>query len=311
VARYGGEEFALILPGTSIESAQIAAERAREAVLESYFPIDGKNLQVTVSLGVAEILSDEDGQTLMNRADAAMYAAKEAGRNRARWHDGRNIRPIEGSEDAETEGTEAGGSESERPGQPGSSSSDRGPGAPSVVQMDVSPLMPSRMAFCHQVRRQIAECGRGGTTFSVALVKVEAHRENVASPDCSLAPQGRAAMEFVATTMSRMGSVARFSPGCFALLLPGVQLAEALHIADRLRRAVETYTPPSGEGQLRLKANLGVVEFTERLDSVALLKRAEAALDAAHKQGGSGTYCHDGHRCVPMGAILEPVDCPS
>jgi diguanylate cyclase (GGDEF)-like protein len=82
--RYGGEELVVIQPQSTREGSAILAERLREAVEVARFEVaDGKQLQVTMSLGVAEysksFTSPED---LVATADRALYAAKEQGRNR-------------------------------------------------------------------------------------------------------------------------------------------------------------------------------------------------------------------------------------
>ncbi|MBC8492163.1 MAG: diguanylate cyclase [Chloroflexi bacterium] len=83
LGRYGGEEFAIILPATDLTVAQIAAERLRRCIADVPVPTDKGDLTVTISLGVASSAQDdEDVAALLNRADAAMYAAKQAGRNR-------------------------------------------------------------------------------------------------------------------------------------------------------------------------------------------------------------------------------------
>jgi len=83
VARYGGEEFAVILPDTGPRAASGVAERLRQAV--SLAPIrdsEGKLLPcVTISIGAAT-LDQEGGAVLLARADAALYASKQGGRNR-------------------------------------------------------------------------------------------------------------------------------------------------------------------------------------------------------------------------------------
>jgi diguanylate cyclase (GGDEF)-like protein len=82
-ARFGGEEFALILPGTDEAGTVRLAERVRGAVEKAQLVFEGARLAVTVSLGVAVWPSDgKDEEALVAAADRALYAAKEAGRNR-------------------------------------------------------------------------------------------------------------------------------------------------------------------------------------------------------------------------------------
>jgi diguanylate cyclase (GGDEF)-like protein len=82
-ARYGGEEFCVLLSGTGIKSAMEQAERMRAAVETHAFIYEGKRLPITTSMGVAELSSGiESAQTLLRAADKALYAAKQAGRNR-------------------------------------------------------------------------------------------------------------------------------------------------------------------------------------------------------------------------------------
>jgi len=95
VARLGGEEMAVVLPGGNVDEACMAAERARRAIDEARFHHDGHELHVTISLGVAERKEHEDGAALSKRADAALYAAKKAGRNRTFQHDGAECRPVD------------------------------------------------------------------------------------------------------------------------------------------------------------------------------------------------------------------------
>lgn len=84
VVRFGGEEFLIILPETSASDAVTVAERLRRQIEESLrLPLDGGgHLAFTVSMGVAQRLPGEKGDALIARADGALYAAKEAGRNK-------------------------------------------------------------------------------------------------------------------------------------------------------------------------------------------------------------------------------------
>ena len=85
VARYGGEEFAVILPDTDQSGAAVTAERIRRAVEDLGLGHGGSTAAavVTVSLGAATAVLDSlDAGELVKAADAALYCAKRAGRNR-------------------------------------------------------------------------------------------------------------------------------------------------------------------------------------------------------------------------------------
>jgi diguanylate cyclase (GGDEF)-like protein len=82
VARAGGEEFVLLLSGASGELAQKIAERARERLSETQVDVGSALVRVTASFGVAEAHAGEPIEQVVHRADAAMYEAKRAGRNR-------------------------------------------------------------------------------------------------------------------------------------------------------------------------------------------------------------------------------------
>ncbi|MEX0590956.1 MAG: GGDEF domain-containing protein [Xanthobacteraceae bacterium] len=83
IGRLGGEEFAAILPGTSLLSAAVAAERVRAAFEAAAVEIDGLPIAGTVSIGAAATEEpDIDIDVLLEQADRALYAAKASGRNR-------------------------------------------------------------------------------------------------------------------------------------------------------------------------------------------------------------------------------------
>jgi diguanylate cyclase (GGDEF)-like protein len=80
--RIGGEEFAVLLPGSGHERAQQAALRLLEAVRLGRFVYEDIRFQYTTSVGIGNLLPQDHGvDTLLNRADLALYRAKKAGRN--------------------------------------------------------------------------------------------------------------------------------------------------------------------------------------------------------------------------------------
>ncbi|MGD9390637.1 MAG: diguanylate cyclase [Thioalkalispiraceae bacterium] len=82
IARYGGEEFVIIMPETTIEAAVPVADKLRKAVEACEFHFKEKRVVITASCGLAELKHNETETQLFERADNALYQAKEAGRNR-------------------------------------------------------------------------------------------------------------------------------------------------------------------------------------------------------------------------------------
>jgi diguanylate cyclase len=82
VARWGGEEFVVLLPETDLQEAEVVGEKLRQAVEARVISRGGAVLNVTVSVGCAQ-LSDGDASAdaLFQRCDEHLYAAKRTGRN--------------------------------------------------------------------------------------------------------------------------------------------------------------------------------------------------------------------------------------
>ncbi len=81
--RFGGEEFAAILPSTIGVDAFKAAEKVRRSLEKSKMRLGGGEYPLTVSCGIAELVEADDPPSLINKADKALYRAKESGRNRS------------------------------------------------------------------------------------------------------------------------------------------------------------------------------------------------------------------------------------
>lgn len=83
VARYGGEEFVILLPETDLETALQVIDKVREMVSRLPFHFRDERIQITMSFGLASFEEGIGQDVLFERADAALYKAKENGRNRA------------------------------------------------------------------------------------------------------------------------------------------------------------------------------------------------------------------------------------
>ena len=97
VGRYGGEEFLIIAPGCGLGETWELAERVRNHVARCNIMAGGTSVQVTLSLGVATSRVSADLETVLHSADAAMYRAKTAGRNRIEPNLGRAAGAGQGS----------------------------------------------------------------------------------------------------------------------------------------------------------------------------------------------------------------------
>jgi diguanylate cyclase len=83
IGRFGGEEFVIILPDTTLEDAMGVVARLKKQLTKRIFMHNNQRLLITFSAGVALSAPDEDQKALLKRADAALYQAKQAGKNRA------------------------------------------------------------------------------------------------------------------------------------------------------------------------------------------------------------------------------------
>jgi two-component system cell cycle response regulator len=96
VARYGGEEFLVVMTGAMAEDGRLVAERLRQAVGSRPMMVDGVSFPVTVSVGVAAGTAGSSGDDVISAADAALYRAKDNGRNRVEMASAQALPPAGG-----------------------------------------------------------------------------------------------------------------------------------------------------------------------------------------------------------------------
>jgi diguanylate cyclase len=82
VARFGGEEFLIVLPDTSLAAASLVLNRLQQTLVAQVWHRQQRQLTVTLSIGLASHDASEDQRNLISRADAALYQAKQGGKNR-------------------------------------------------------------------------------------------------------------------------------------------------------------------------------------------------------------------------------------
>ena len=87
--RYGGEEFLIGIPKADVETGKMVAERIRASISKKPFQIDGNKLDMTISLGITSTIPSGNKkdmihllENMIERADSALFRAKNAGRNR-------------------------------------------------------------------------------------------------------------------------------------------------------------------------------------------------------------------------------------
>jgi diguanylate cyclase (GGDEF)-like protein len=85
-ARTGGDEFAVLLPEAGSAAAEAIAGTILATLAEPMF-VEGSQLQVTASIGLASLIGCDDGESALRESDVALYAAKRAGRNSFAWYD--------------------------------------------------------------------------------------------------------------------------------------------------------------------------------------------------------------------------------
>ena len=95
LCRIGGEEFAVIMPVKNRLESTAAAKRIRLAIEQTPLVIKGEEVQLTISIGIANTLKGDDAALIFRRCDAALYGSKERGRNCCTFHDGSDCVPVE------------------------------------------------------------------------------------------------------------------------------------------------------------------------------------------------------------------------
>lgn len=312
-ARFGGEEFVLLLPGKTISEAESHIERLRQAIAALRFTFAGSEVGVTASLGIAQLLETDSDTNLIERADLALYAAKEAGRNRTWWHDGRSSHPLTRDPNVFPEESVPNRPSPESLPEPKPAASATADGDRSEDSFEDreeestgDSCPPNRMQFCTLLRHRLAEFKRGGAAPSVILVRIdhlnrvgETHGQKSADLLTNLTAK------YLAAATRDEDGVGSYDDNTFGVLLPGAGMANMIAIAERLRKTVAECKLSLDGREHRLTISIGGAEAAESDDTKSLLRRAEEALSASIKGGGNRGYFHNGNWSDTVTTALE------
>ncbi|MCA9105674.1 MAG: diguanylate cyclase [Pirellulaceae bacterium] len=274
VCRYGGEEFAIIFNGSTIEQCMGWAEAARAAIGEGSVEFEGKTLRVNASAGLAQIQAGESFESQVKRADDSLYHAKEAGRNRGFWNDGKASHPMEGSKEAQHEPMD--GAEPEW-----------------LVGMSTP------AGFRDEVKRRVAEWKRGGPTVSIAMLRIDGWMELIASRGSEAADLvQKATVQFLKASVRDMDNIGNMGDGVFCTMFPSARLENTQKIAERLRSAIARCEVPTGNARINFSVSIGVAELNLGDSPELFIERAEGAMNEASSEGGNACIVHDGDQFV-------------
>ncbi len=273
--RYGGEEFALVMPNTSAEEGCVAAERVRKAIEEMAVPFEGKDLRVTASIGLAQVDKNEDAVRIIRRADDAVYAAKDAGRNNSHWNDGEECLPVETFKKhaAEKRASEKGAQEAS------AEKESKGLASSTLEQL------PDRHIFVEELGRRISESHRFAVDLSVMHLSVKDYKNLE-----QLYGQAVGALildsvaQFVRSTLREMDLLCKLDMGEFAVMLPGSSQTESKLVGSRMQMAISNCTLPLGDKQLRLEIEWDVTDVEPDDDAESILARAMEPIVSKKKQ---------------------------
>lgn len=314
-ARFGGEEFAVILPNTTLSDARRAAQRALKAVAAHPFEHEGREVPLTISIGLSGVMPSDDSASLIRRADEALYLSKAAGRNCGHFHDGANFLILESpriSDEpracdapapvAEKSASTAAAAASETPPPPADAKKPAAqPTQPHIVDAEEDPLtgLPGAPPFSSELRRRVQRARSEDRPLTLLLVDVDHLGElnrtaGAAAGDRVL----RKLAEILRSTARECDFAARYHDGQFALALYSVGANEATRTAERIRRAL-TAAAYAGDKIPQATVCCGIAEAGPGDRSVSLLMRASTALAAAKSAGRDCVFIHDGRNVEP------------
>lgn len=262
--RYGGEEFAVIMPATEGSDGGALAERVRRTVEAMSVLFEGKSLSVTASLGLAAVQGEDDVATLVKRADEALYASKDAGRNNSHYHTGEVSVPI--------------CADTCKPVRKSAS-----PEANAELEAD---SLPNRTRFLELLRNEVRVVQEAGIPLALLTAEFQGHRRLETEFGESVAKLTLDSIaQFLDNALQERDRLGRYSENTFVAFLPGYTASAAQDVGHRINEALANCTVPLGDEMLCLQTVMTVTELADDDSAVTLMRRAEAAIQKAVAAG--------------------------
>lgn len=261
VMRYGGEEFAVLLPGTEMFDAKVAARRLNRNIERLIVDFEQKELCVTASLGVAEIGRDSDASEWLGRADRALYAAKHDGRNRGFWHDGQACHEI-ARRDAD----------------------------PAIEVDEVSSVVARRQAFISDLNRRLALFHRKRQPLALITASIDVIDEKPVEEHPDYGAIQHAVMQVFSAVLRDMDHICQLADNQFGALLPAADGQDAAVVAERARDAISRLELKTPTDVIRISISCGISHALEGDEAEHMLSRSESALEHARGKNGNAVY---------------------
>jgi len=284
--RYGGGEFLLMLPETPAPDAVVLAERVRRVVAALRCVHEGREIAMTVSVGVAEYRLGEASAQAIARADEALYGAKSLGRNRVRCHDADQRQPV-----AAPAGSAARGA--------ADASSARLPGG---AQCDQLTGLLNRSLLRDRLRHAMDRAKRNRRMVALLLLNINRFKEindelGIEAGDALLSQVGAT----IRSTLRDADTVARWGGDEFIALLEDLGFESDAHrVAEKILDRFGLPLPVAGRDCfVTLAAGVALYPAAD-CDLDALLKRADIAMREAKRWGENNVQLYSCDSAQPQ-----------
>jgi diguanylate cyclase (GGDEF)-like protein len=287
VARFRGDTFALLLDQTTLHDALPLAEKVRKQLQDTHFTQGTNPLRLTASVGIAQLRPEEMLAATTDRVEQALLAAQQAGGNVCYRHDGDNCVPLSSAFQAKS--AQAAGESLSLAAywRDSATAAADAPKADVTRADDTEVELSGRSLFTANLSRRLAEWKRGGSSVSVAVLRID-------QMDTLIGRFGDQAQTFLRQVMGRlleattrdMDERCEFEDGLFAFLLPGTDESNALTIAERICGQVRQCKVRMGRDLWDLTASIGVAHCNVAVRVMDIMLSAEAALHTAAAKGG-------------------------